>query len=118
MKKRRVSQKWQPYELPRESELQAVRLQRYLAYFSCGCIVLMAICVYLWHRGLPMIPVAGTVFVLLCISVAVHLVSVFIDGFFARGDYVARGWYGTSLGIIRLGGILIVGMFFLWLMSN
>lgn len=118
MKRGQESKRWQPYELPCESELQEVRLQRYLAYFSSGCVVLMAICVYLWHRGLPMIPVAGTIFALLCTSVAVHLISVFRNGFFARGSYVARGCYGISLGIIRVGGILIVGMFFLWLMSN
>lgn len=77
----------------------------------------MAICLYLWNRGLPMIPVAGTIFVLLCISTVVHAISVFRNGFFVKGGYVARGGYGISLAIIRLGGTLIIGMFFLWLMS-
>lgn len=118
MKQKRVQRTWKAYERPCESELQAVRTQSKLAYFSCGCVVLMAVCLYLWSRGFPMIPVAAITFLLLCISVLAHIISVFRDGFFARGGYVVRGGYGIFQALLRLGGILIVGIFFLWIMGN
>jgi len=116
MKRKRVSDRWQPEEPPHKSEIPAVRVQRNLAYLSSGCSVLIAVCVYLWSRGFPMIPVAAIAFVVLCASVLAHIVSVFRNGFFARGGYVARGGYGIFLALLRLGGILLLGMFFLWLM--
>jgi len=118
MKRKQAERIWKAYEYPRESELRAVRVQSRLAYFSCGCVVLMAICLYLWGRGFPTTPVPEMLFLLLCISVSAHIISVFRNGFFARGGCLVRGGYGVFQALLRLGGILIVGILFLWIISN
>jgi hypothetical protein len=80
--------------------------------------VLLLVCLYLWDRGFPITPVASIIFILLCISILAHAVSIFGDGFSVRGNYVVRGGYGMFHALLRLGGLLIVGTLLLWIMSS
>jgi len=106
------------YGDPRESELQVVKTQKKLGYFSCGCVVLLLVCLYLWDRGFSIIPVASMIFLLLCISILAHVASVFGNGFFARGSFVVRGGYGIFYALLRLARLLIAGTLLLWIMSS
>jgi hypothetical protein len=118
MKRERPHETRRLYERPHECELRVAKVQRKLGYFSCGCIVLLVVCLYLWDRGLPVIPVASAIFLLLCLSLLAHFISVLGDGFFTRGNYIVRGSYGIFEALLRLGRLLVVRILLLWIMIN
>lgn len=105
-------------EFPHESELQAIKTQKKLAYLSYGCIALLGVGLYLWDRGIFIVPVASVVFCLLCVSILARAVSVFRDRFFVRGGRIVRGDYGIVLALARLGIELMVGVLLLSAMSD
>jgi len=105
-------------EFPQKNELQAVKIQKRLAYLSYGCIVLLGVNLYLWDRGFSIVLLTPVTFCLLCVSLLARVLSVFRDGFFVRGGRIVRGDYGIVLSLARLGMELMIGVLLLFAMSD
>ena len=105
------------YEEPNERELAAVKTQNKLALSTVTCTLLLIGCGYLWSKGVPTRAIATVFFVLLCISTACYIISVFEDGFVAMGSQVVRDGYGiwrffSAMVIVLLVAILTIVMMY------
>ncbi len=98
------------YEKPDKSELSAVKTQRKLAFCSLICVFLLIGASDLWRRGIPIRAIAVLVFMLLCISIALYVISVLGSGFVVRGECVIRDGFHILLFLFRFALVLFVGI--------
>ncbi len=98
------------YEKPNKNEIPIVKTQRKLALCSLICVLLLIGASNLWEGGILINAIAVLVFILLCISIALYVISVLGNGFIARSGYVIRDGFHIFLFLVRLAAILFVGI--------
>jgi hypothetical protein len=106
------------YKEPKEREIPAVKTQIKLLLFSTICVLLLLGCLHLWTKGIPTRAVAAVIYVLLCISIVLHIISVFRDGFVAMGRQVVRDDHSIWRFLSAMVVVLLIAIFAIIVMYN